>query len=268
MTKGKKALAMIKALAASGAMSPALVSKALQALQDQDGDAALSLLQAIIAAAAGGGEPDADDEGGDADGADEGSMPEQNAETGDGANPKDDQNDGQEGKNAEGPPPAKPEKASVVGAALSNLLRMTGAKSIEEAVSNVAEYQKSHIELETGRQQLAKERAILESAERRKLCVELVTLGAEFPATMWADAESKTPKARWQNMPIAELRSHVSEQRAARGGKRAPDLAPPQAGAGTVIGLTAEELRYCEELKCDPKTYAKLKRDNLPKVGS
>lgn len=267
MTKqGKKALAMIAALAASGGMTSALVSKAMQALQDQDGDAALDILKAIIASAA-GGEPDADGEGDPSDGPDSSAVPEQNSAAG--ANPKDDNNAPPNAQNENGPP-AKPEKASVVGAAISNLLRLTGANSLSEAVSKAAEYQASHMELETGRQALAKEREVLESAERRKLCAELVKLGAEFPSTIWEDMASKTPKARWQKMPIGELRSHIEDQRKARG-VRAPtaSIQPPSAGSFEVLGLTETELKICEEQKCDPKVYAQLKaqRDNKTIVG-
>jgi phage I-like protein len=165
----------------------------------------------------------------------------------------------------------KEEEAAVM-AASSRLIRLTGKATIVAAVDEVEVWRTSHIELETERQKLAAERATLESAERRKLCVELVGLGAEFPSTVWSDplendGKPSTLKSRWTSMQLVELRAHVAEQRAARGGK-GPATAkgiPVVASVGGskvfetphgTVTLSAQELRNCEEAKADPKVYA------------
>jgi hypothetical protein len=60
-------------------------------------------------------------------------------------------------------------------------------------------------------------------------------------------------------MPIAELRTHVAEQKSARG-TRAP--APKQPVAPT-NELSARELAFCKELNVSPEDYAKNKAIKL-----
>lgn len=197
----------------------------------------------------------------------------------DGAPPSSQPGEPADGSGGDGAPPAaaaaadpnaKPpaEKPEDVAASVAKFLRMTDAKSFTEAVTRVEAFRTSHLELETTRQSLAAERATLESAERRRLCVELVTMGAEFPSTVWADDKSTTLKPRWLNMPLAELRTHATEQRAARGGKKNPTPPASQAVGGVsqtfqvgskLIELSATELAICAEQKCEPAVYAALK---------
>lgn len=164
-------------------------------------------------------------------------------------------------------PPAADKKKDVAASAfdmaanVARCLTLSGAASLSDAASTFAVWRASHLELESGRAKLAQERAVLESAEKRKLCAELVTLGAEFPATVWADDKATALKPRWIKMSVADLRDHVSEQRASRGGKTAPvAIRPPaQSSEGVPEGLTASELAICKLSGCDPSAYVQLK---------
>lgn len=163
-------------------------------------------------------------------------------------------------------PPGK-EKKEDVAASAARLMRLTGATSFVAAVEMVDTFRTSHLELETERTKLASERALLESAERRKLCVELVTLGAEFPATVWADDKATTLKSRWTKMDLAELRAHTAEQRAARGGKAAKAPASAKTGStdtpvstdSDTVSLSASERAICDQTGCDPAVFVQLK---------
>jgi phage I-like protein len=247
------------AASAKGKMDPNLVKQALEAIEKGDMKGAMELLKGMIADAAGAGpDSDADADGSQGDGA------EGVAETEAVTSPE-------VVDNAAAPPPAsggdddedddKPAKKAERKAMRLMLCRLTGKKTMAEAVLEVENYRSSHLTLESERQKLAKERATLESAERRQLVTTLVRLGAEFPSTVWADDKATTIKARWLKMPIAELRSHVAEQRKARGDKTpaGPSVQPAAGGAPEVVALSAEELKICADTGCDPKDFATLK---------
>ena len=261
-------------------MDPKLIVKALDALIAGDEEDCMSILKGLIANAA-GAEADADGEGDPAsEGEDpnsqmasdpEGTPSEPQRES---AEPPEDHRDPaadpeEEPESSEpGQKPPKPSKASKesmasVVAGGTKIMRLTGTATFAEAAERVETYKRSHLELESGRAALAKERAILESAERRKLCAELVTLGAEFPATVWADDKSTSLKSRWLSMPIKSLRAHASEQRAARKGQRAPAPAPAggpgSPGGPDTVQLSAADLQICKDMGCDPAEYQKLK---------
>ena len=167
------------------------------------------------------------------------------------------------------PPVEDPEKKAAMAAA-SQLFALTGRDSHAEALAQVEIFRASHIELEKERQALAAERAALEAADRRKLCIELIALGAEFPSTVWADDAASALKPRWLEMPIAALREHTAEQRAVRGAKRPP--APPKVASESggkaikvgdeVVELSAREVAICEESGAKLEVYAanKLRR--------
>lgn len=197
------------AASVGGCMDPKQVAAALDALIAGDSDKCADLLKGIIAQAAG--------------------AP---AEPAPPADPP------AEMEAAAAPPAADPEappaeddeeeeKATV--AASARLVRLSGKATAAEAVEEIEAWRASHLALQAELKKLAAERADLESAERRRLCGDLVRLGAEFPSTVWADGNAVALKPRWSNMPIAELRTHVAEQRAARGGK-APSAPKTPAG--------------------------------------
>lgn len=254
-------------------LDPSLIKQALEAIEKGDAKSALDLLKSLVASAAGAApDDDADDAGSEGDGA-EGVAPPTETESVEEPKVVD----------ASDTPPPPPAKKPAAGAAdeddedddapakkanrkvlRSALCRLTGKASFAEAVAEVEVYRESHVRLESGLTRLAAERAVLESAERRKLVVDLVRLGAEFPGTIWADPTAAKPskiKSRWLKMPIAELRAHVSEQKTARGDKAAKNgVKPPTHGGVVELDLSDSELAICKELNCDPKEFAALKR--------
>jgi hypothetical protein len=241
------------------------IKKALEALEQGDDAAAMEILKGMIVSAASGEEQDAegDEPGAEGDGAEGVATPEAEsvidpkvvpaAET----SPEEEDDDDDP-------------KKKMARKALHTMLRtLTGTNNLASALVQVSTFRKSHLTLETERQELANQRAILESAERRQLVVELVKLGAEFPSTVWADATSAKPskiKPRWAKMPIVELRAHVADQRTARVLRKpakAAGVRPPRGDASPddvdENGLTKRELQICSEMKCDPKDFALLK---------
>lgn len=258
---------MVK-LAADAGLDPALVQKALDAVEKGDAKAALDILKSLIASAAGAEPPaEGDDDGSEGDGA-EGVAPpatDDDTETEAVEDPKvvDNAADPTPADDDEEEDPKKPAPAkNAANRALHGMLyRLTGKKTLAEAVAEVENFRASHLTLETERKKLSTERATMESAERRKLVADLVKLGAEFPATVWADDKATVIKPRWAKMPIAELRSHVAEQRAARGAKTPKDGIKPglDSTSPEVAKLSASELAICSQMKCDPKDFASLK---------
>jgi hypothetical protein len=238
-----------------GSVDPKLIKQALEAIESGDAKAASEILKALIAAAAGspaeGGEPGAEGDG--APGIE--APPEAESVI--------DPKIVAEGEIDDAEDEDKDEKKKMAKKAMMGMLgRLTDSKSLSEALVKVGEYRQSHLTLETERQQLAAQRATLESAERRQLVVELVKCGAEFPSTAWADDKASKLQSRWLTMPIVELRAHASAQKAARKSAPSPKpgITPPAGDAGTnEHGLTADEMRICLSMKCDPVDFAALK---------
>lgn len=248
-------------LAANSGLDPALVQKALDAVEKGDAKAALEILKGLIASAAGAEPPtDGEDDGAEGDGAEGVAPPEPETEAVEqprvvDASADDADDDGDD----------NPEKKTERKAMHALLRRLTGKLTLASAVAEVEIFRSSHVTLETERQKLAKERATLESAERRKLCVDLIALGAEFPATVWSnpvDVKASTLKARWLKMPVEELRAHVADQRAARAKKnpagKGLEPAPQTTTETETVELTAEQIKICKEMGTDPKDFAVL----------
>lgn len=257
----RRILKMPKTVKVALSMDKDLVLKALEALQAGDDEAATEILKGMIAGAASGEEPGADDgaQGDDAEGV---APPAEGSEVApkevDSADPGDPSEEPDEKDEKD------PEKKEERKAMRSMLRTLTGSKTFGASLSVVQVWRKSHLELETERTRLAAERAVLESAERRSIAGELVTLGAEFPATIFVDPLKPTVlKPRWLKMSIGELRSHLADQKAARKGQKT-NVRPP---AGTVadgtttekVELSATDLQLCKQMGCDPQEYARLK---------
>ncbi len=215
-------------------MDPSNVLEALDALIAGDAEKCAELLKGIIAAAAGAAAPEA--------------PAEEPA-----AEPAVDAADKPVDPAAD--PAAEDDKKEEMVAA-SALLRLTGATDLASAVVQATAYRASHIELETERQKLAAERAVLEAAERRDGCVKLVTLAGRAPSTVWADANCSAPKKYLSALSIEDFREYVADALASKSAKPAPK-APIKASADAQ--LSARELSMCAELKIDPKTYAASK---------
>lgn len=228
-------------------MDPKAVQEALDALIAGDSEKCAELLKSMIAAAA-SGDPDAATEDapppvGDA-GADEATE-------------------------SAAPPPPPPagsdEEKKAATVAASRLVKLSGKANITEALADVEVWRQSHLAVEKERAKLAADRATLEAAERRSLCIELIKLGAQYPSTVWADDKSSALKPRWTKMPIEDLRSDVAEQRAARGGKT---QVPRGTAAASVAALSAHELALCKEAGCDPAVFVKLKAPAAARQGA
>lgn len=226
-------------------MDPKIAKAALEALKNDDKDAALALLEQMIASAVSG-------ESAEPPPAAEASATAETAET----------------------PPAEPTEEEKALAALSReVVQLSGKASAGEAAAFVRE-------LVALSQKTASDREALEASERRSLVAELVKLGAETPATAWdrdasgeiPEGDARTPKARLRGEPIAELRSRVSVLRAARpapAGVRAPAApAAPAAAAADgrsfktsrgEIKLSAREIKNCESTGADVNAYAENK---------
>ncbi len=234
------------AATARGTMDAALVQKAIDALVNEDSKAALDILKGLIVSAAGGDsapeEPAAE-------------VPEVPVIE----------------ESATPPTTEEDEEKKKEAVVTSRLLRATGRENIVEALADLDVFRASHLELETKRQELATERAVLDTAERRKGCVDLVRLAGRAPATVWADAfdKSSAPKKYLADMPLADFRDYVSDAIKANAGRR--EIRPPTGktavtkdassapSATPTYGLTPEQLVFCKEAGCDPAVFARLK---------
>lgn len=151
------------------------------------------------------------------------------------------------------------------------LVRLSGKKEIGEIVREVEAWHTSHVELEKRQGELAKERATLEASERHRLVADLVKLGAEIPATAWADDDAKQPAEPWASMPLEQLRTRVEKLTLAKGGAlvRSPRLVPaalPKDKGGQVIvvdgesvEISAREIVNCNQLNAKLEDYARNK---------
>ncbi|HXG69997.1 MAG TPA: phage protease [Gemmatimonadaceae bacterium] len=216
--------ASIKALSGAGMLSPETIKEALDALIAGDEAKCMELLKGIVTEAASGEPADAEEPAADPEAV-------LAAEPGD-----------------------KPEE---VVAALSAVTSLSG-KSLVSSVAEIRQWHASHVELATERKKLADREAVLESAERRKLCVELVTQAGRAPAAVWSDAKSTGPKKYLSAMPIADFREYVSDAIKSHGGKSAAPKVPTTTTL-SVEGLRHDELANCKAIGADPAVYAQLK---------
>lgn len=218
-------------------LDAALISKALEAIAAGDEAVALDILKSIISAAAGGESEEAPAEEPAAE-----PVAEMAAD------------------------PEKPEedKPAEMAAALSAVASLSGKPSLVASVADIRTWHTSHVTLAAERKALADREAVLEGAERRKLCVELVTLGGHAPAMVWASPDKQEPKPYLANMPIADLREMHADAVKASGRKGAPIKAPTAAPASGVefatphgaVTLRADQVAECKRLNVDPAVYA------------
>jgi hypothetical protein len=211
-------------------MNPEQLKKALDAIEAGDKEAALEILKAMIASAASGGE-----------------APPPEAEAA--------------AETPEEPPPAPEEEQEASIAASREFMRILGAKTPGEASAALQS-------IVTRVAALDADRAALELSERQGLVAQLVTAGAETPATAWVDADKRTPKKRLMDEPIAELRDRVKVL--VKASKSRAPLAPPSEDAEAdgervfktskgEIKLSAREIKNCEAQKADVNAYAENK---------
>lgn len=159
--------------------------------------------------------------------------------------------------------------ASKVRAAVRTLARLTSKADLSEMVREVEAWRASHVELESKRASLAKDRETLEASERRRLTGDLVKLGFETPATAWSDDAGTKPAEPWASMPMEQLRARVAKLSKAKG--IAPTTEPRPATSqrpsgetavmvgGKTVMLTASEVAACESAKAKLEDYASNK---------
>ncbi len=200
-------------------MSPEILKKALAVSKEQDGAAALALIEEMIVEYA-SGEPAAE-------------AP---------ADPT----------AAASDPPAPTEEEKAMTALSRTACDLVGAKSAGEAATRLKAIVDAHAEIE------ARART-LETSERRTLVADLVKIGAETPATAWenvdAEGDARAPKKRLADEPIAELRSRVEALRAAN--PRAARNVPPVVKDGDESKLGDYDRAKAAEIK-DPEKRARF----------
>ncbi|AKV01661.1 Mu-like prophage I protein [Labilithrix luteola] len=172
-----------------------------------------------------------------------------------------------------------------IAATHARLMRLTGRDSTEGALAEVGTWRASHLRLEQETQRLAKELDALESAERRRLCVELVMKAGRAPATIWANPLKKNfvPKSYLATMPIVELRNYVKDainalppavRRSLERGSPTPELNPPAGDVGEIVthhgtvSLSEREIERCKAEGVDVTVYAKNKAIHLAARGA
>lgn len=181
------------------------VKAALEALKNGDADAAMSLLEDMIVAAASGEEAPADD----------------GLSTDDEALAEDPEE------------PAEEELPAVAASRFEKIEKSIAALTglVEKATATLTA--------------IGTERAASEDAERRTLVGELVKLGAEIPGTAWeGEGDKRKPAAHLAAEPIASLRKRVSALRAAKPAAKKREHEAPTAAEGT-SKLSASAKAYC-----------------------
>jgi hypothetical protein len=231
-TKRMQPLMAASALALSGgSMDPEMIKKALAAIKEGDSDAALALLEGMIAEAAGGEAP-----------AEEEAPAEVMAEE---PPPEEEEEEEEE--------IAASEDAPAVAAATARLLRLTGKDTFGTALDEIETWRQSHINLAKRDAQLTKDRAAIEASDRRRLYGDLVTKASFKPARVWADSKAKKALPHLERMSLVELSQFVADEIAAlpEGARKTPR--PPTSAQHE---LSAEELALCARKKIDPAKYA------------
>ena len=211
-------------------MDPKLIAEALDALTAGDAEKCAEILKAVIASAAGA---PADAGAGDGSGDGSGASTEATAEPPD--------------------PDPKKDEAEAMARALSSLLKVQGAAEVVAAVKA----------LSADVAALKLSRDADEHNERVQLVGELVKLGAELPATAWADADKRVPVDVLRTMPMPALRARVEAFRKA---PRAFAATPPAQGATGIAALSDEDRARAEQIK-DPAARERFIVARLARMG-
>jgi phage I-like protein len=217
-------------------MDPAIIKAALEALIAGDATAALDVLKNLVTEAAGGAEelaPDTDTE----DAASEAADP----------------------MSSDMDPESEEKKDEEAAAASALSVALSSALGVQTPGAILAEVRKLQSQVDA--LQLA--RAADEHAERVALVGELVKLGAELPATAWADPDAKVLHKDLADKPIAALRQRVEAFRAA---PRAFEVSAPRRAVLDVAALSASEQSAAEAIT-DDAARARFVAMRLAKKG-
>ncbi len=215
-------------------MNPEEIMKAMEVVAAEDGKAAIEILKNLIASLAGGGAPP----------------------------PADDTAAAAETPAPPAPAPGEEEKAASI-AASAELLRITGAANPGEALTRIAA-------MFTSVQTLEADRLALDLTERRGLIADLVTAGAETPATAWdgVDKDKRVPVKRLADEPIAELRARVKIITAAAGKPRGhrPPASTETVDESAPAPLTRKEIAACKSHGMTEAEYRTAKADAVKRI--
>jgi len=158
-------------------MDPAKVKAVIEALKAEDADAALGLLEDMLASAAGADE---------AAPAEEPAAPAEGEALAEGAEP---------------PPSEEDDEERAMARALKKFARCEGAGEAIAKLERLAKRIEAH----------DADVAVRDASSRRELVGRLVTLGAETPATAWeGEPDERKPVARLASEPVAEMRARVA----------------------------------------------------------
>jgi len=193
-------------------MTPEQAKKAIAAVKDQSGDAALALVEELLASALGADSAPADAPA-------DGNAP---AEPLEGA-PAD---------------PTKDETAAM-GQALRRVAKLAGLPEVASTADIEAEVKRLRSEVDA----VLADKAKADSDERIRLVGELVKLGSEVPATAWEEADKGIAVKRLREEPLESLRSRVAVLRKSR---PALDVAAPDAA---LVELTEDQRARAEKMK-------------------
>jgi phage I-like protein len=139
--------------------------------------------------------------------------------------------------------------------AARRICRLAGRSTLTAALATVAQWRKA----EVNQQQFRVEQLKLEAAERCRLVVSLIKLGADTPATAWKRNADGTPNVsrpvdRLMREPIAQLRARVA---ALSKQKQSVAVKPPPLGVAAALSRRA--LAACQRLGVDPNKYVALR---------
>ena len=207
-------------------MDPAKLKAAIEALKNNDGEAALAVLEEMLVAAAAG---DAADEAAEQDPAvateETPAVP-----PADPMKPKD--------------PAAPPTEAT----ALAMLQRITGTTNIVEAEARLTTVVRGYDATERSQR-------TIDLASRRDLIGKLVKLGAETPASAWTgEPAQRNPCKRLAAVSLEDMRAHVTALEAVKGGVQTRGQEPP-VSADDSDAATPEESAAIKKLEISLPEY-------------
>lgn len=161
-------------------------------------------------------------------------------------------------------------EASPEMAAAREIAKLTGKKSVKDAVKIVKDWESTVTNLASTVRRLETEQANHEAKKYREVTARLVVAGVYTPGHAWEDATEAKPSKPAKHILVQSL--DALEQLAANaektGGTRAKTgtklVATSATGKtfsveGRTVELSERELATCAEAKCDPQVYAMLK---------
>lgn len=203
-------------------LKPEQVQAALDAIADNNTEAAMELLRDILTQISTGEDATSESESESEDAlASEGGEPPENA-------------------------PEKDKAEELASVALGRLVQLSGKSGFGEAVA-------FYEDLKSRSDKIAAEQKKLDDDARQDLVGQLVKLGAEVPATAWQDDDRKVLAPRLAKEPVSDLRKRVHALAASKGQRvvevRPPTKGGPEDNTKTRRSLSKTEREYCDREK-------------------